>query len=114
MITSAERRRSLFSLILLLLASSWMPTLAAPPTSPPDARLEQKLSLALKATALSDLCARLRQQTGVALTAGQSVADEKVTVFCRERPLREVMRQLSQPFGYSWLRSGAPPGLPNA
>src|SRR5262249_27851288 len=35
-----------------------------------------------------------------------SVADEKVTLFCEKLPLREVMRQLSRPFGYTWLRSG--------
>src|SRR5207245_8214285 len=37
--------------------------------------------------------------------AGPSVADEKVTLFCDKLPLREVMRQLSRPFGYTWLRS---------
>lgn len=38
--------------------------------------------------------------------AGSSVADEKVTVLCEKRALREVMRQLARPFGYTWLRSG--------
>src|SRR5262249_30311521 len=38
--------------------------------------------------------------------AGNSVADEKVTLFCAKTPLREVMRQLSRPFGYTWIRSG--------
>ena len=33
------------------------------------------------------------------------MADEKVTVFCERLPLRDVMRQLSRPFGYTWLRS---------
>jgi hypothetical protein len=36
------------------------------------------------------------------------VADEKVTLFCKAVPLREVMRQLSRPFGCTWLRSGRP------
>jgi hypothetical protein len=71
-----------------------------------DVRLFRKVTLALKATALADLCERLRAETGIAMTAGRSVADEKVTVFCKEMPLREVMRQLSRPFGYTWLRSG--------
>src|SRR5205809_2105341 len=59
----------------------------------------------MKAVALSYLCDRLRADTGIHLTAGPSVADEKVTVFCEKLPLREVMRQLSRPFGYTWLRS---------
>src|SRR5436305_3383720 len=31
-----------------------------------------------------------------------------MTLFCEKLPLREVMRQLSRPFGYTWLRSGNP------
>jgi hypothetical protein len=71
-----------------------------------DSRLTQKVTCAFKGTALSDLCERLRADTGVHLAAGPSVADEKVTLFCEKLPLREVMRQLSRPFGYTWLRSG--------
>jgi hypothetical protein len=70
-----------------------------------DARLAREVTVAAKATALSDLCDRLRADTGIQLTAGPSVADEKVTIFCEKMPLREVMRQLSRPFGYTWLRS---------
>jgi RNA polymerase sigma factor (sigma-70 family) len=70
-----------------------------------DGRLTQKVSLAIKGTARSDLCEQLRAETGVHLTAAPSVADEKVTLFCRKLPLRDVMRQLSRPFGYTWLRS---------
>jgi RNA polymerase sigma-70 factor (ECF subfamily) len=73
-----------------------------------DDRLTRKITLAAKATALSDLCEKLRADTGVHIGAGPSVADEKVTLFCKDTPLREVMRQLSRPFGYTWLRSGAP------
>jgi hypothetical protein len=70
-----------------------------------DARLAHPVTLQQKATALSDLCERLRADTGIQLGAGSSVADEKVTVFCEKMPLRDVMRQLSRPFGYTWLRS---------
>src|SRR5262249_26222955 len=59
-----------------------------------------------KGTALSDLCEKLKSDSGIQVTAGPSVADEKVTLFCAKLPLREVMRQLSRPFGYTWLRSG--------
>src|SRR5438445_2232018 len=70
-----------------------------------DPRLSHEVTCAFKATALSDLCDRLRADTGTQLSAGPSVADEKVTLFCEKMPLREVMRQLSRPFGYTWLRS---------
>jgi hypothetical protein len=71
-----------------------------------DSRLARKVTLGAKASALADLCSQLRGDTGIQLGAGQSVADEKVTLFCKEMPLRDVMRQLSRPFGYAWLRSG--------
>jgi RNA polymerase sigma-70 factor (ECF subfamily) len=85
---------------------------AAALTGPMDAevvddRLTRKVTLAAKATALSDLCDHLRSKTAIHLTARPSVADEKVTLFCQKLPLREVMRQLSRPFGYTWVRSGA-------
>src|SRR5712692_8677715 len=73
-----------------------------------DNRLTQKVTCAFKGTALSDLCEMLKSDTGIPVTAGPSVADEKVTLFCEKLPLREVMRQLSRPFGYTWLRSGTP------
>jgi putative zinc finger protein len=73
-----------------------------------DSRLAREVTCAFKATALSDLCDRLRVDTEIHLAAGNSVADEKVTVFCEGQPLRDVMRQLSRPFGYTWLRSGKP------
>jgi hypothetical protein len=71
-----------------------------------DPRLSCAVTLAQKSTALSDLCDGLRADTGIHLAAGPSVADEKVTLFCEKLPLRDVMRQLSRPFGYTWLRSG--------
>jgi hypothetical protein len=71
-----------------------------------DPRLAREVTLQQKATALSDLCERMRSDTGIHLEAGASVADEKVTIFCEKMTLREVMRQLSRPFGYTWIRSG--------
>jgi hypothetical protein len=70
-----------------------------------DDRLTRKVTLAVMGIALADLCEQLRSETGIQLDAGPSVGDEKVTVFCVKLPLREVMRQLSRPFGYTWLRS---------
>jgi RNA polymerase sigma-70 factor (ECF subfamily) len=70
-----------------------------------DARLTQKVALTFKGVALSDLCEHLQKESGVHVAAGSSVADEKVTIFCEKMPLRDVMRQLSRPFGYTWLRS---------
>jgi RNA polymerase sigma-70 factor (ECF subfamily) len=79
--------------------------LAEPEKEVVDSRLTQNVTCAFKGTALSDVCGKLQADTGVRLAAGPSVADEKVTLFCQKLPMREVMRQLSRPFGYTWLRS---------
>jgi hypothetical protein len=76
-----------------------------------DARLSSPVTCAFKGMALSDVCDRLRADTGIHLTAGASVADEKVTVLCEKLSLRAVMRQLSRPFGYTWLRSKEASGV---
>jgi len=73
-----------------------------------DARLAREVTVQFKGAALSDLCDRMRADSGIQLSAGPSVADEKVTLLCEKQPLREVMRELSRPFGYTWLRSGEP------
>jgi hypothetical protein len=61
-----------------------------------------KVTVAAKAVALADLCEQLRAETGVPLFVEGGVADEKVTILCREMPLRTVMRQLSRSLGYAW------------
>jgi hypothetical protein len=71
-----------------------------------DVRLSREVTLQQKGVALADLCDHLRADSGIQLQAGSSVVDEKVTVLCDKVPLRDVMRQLSRPFGYAWIRSG--------
>lgn len=74
-----------------------------------DPRLTmQKVSLAIKGASLSELCRRLSHSTGIKFTAGKSVAEDKITVFCNEKPLRDLMRQINQLFGYLWARTGKP------
>jgi hypothetical protein len=71
-----------------------------------DARLFQKVGLQQKAVSLEELCRELARQSGIRIEASRGVADEKVTAFVKERSLREVMRQVTRLFGYTWLRVG--------
>ena len=71
-----------------------------------DARLAHKVTLAFKATPFRDVCQVLRERTGIDLKAGPSVADENVTLFCEECPLRDIMRQITHVFGFVWVRKG--------
>lgn len=71
-----------------------------------DARLQRKVSLGVKRIALGDLCDRLTKETGIDFSATRGVADDKVTIFCRERPLRDLMRSLSDLLNFTWERTG--------
>jgi len=101
--------RSACHLLLSLLLSGAVAAAGAAPGAPKqekDARLLHKVTLREKGVALSDFCAELQEQTGVELSASRAVADEKVTVFVKERPARDVMREVARLFGYFWSRSG--------
>jgi hypothetical protein len=73
-----------------------------------DPRLTRKLSLSAKGISFSDLCTQWTAQTGIEFSAGKTVADDKATIFCKDRPLRDIMRQITQVFGFLWRRSGEP------
>jgi hypothetical protein len=71
-----------------------------------DTRLVRKVSVQAKALSFFDLCERLRRQAGVRVTANRCVADDKITLYCHPRPLRDLMRQISRQFGFTWVRKG--------
>jgi hypothetical protein len=71
-----------------------------------DSRLFRNVTLQLKGASLEEFCAQMQAQTGVAFRASRTVADEKVTVFVKDKRAREVMRAVANLFGYFWARSG--------
>jgi hypothetical protein len=71
-----------------------------------DARLAHRVTLAYKAMPFRDVCSSLRKMTGIDLKANQTVADEKVTLFCDDCALRDVMRQITHVFDFVWVRKG--------
>ncbi|MGC4045480.1 MAG: hypothetical protein QM758_16940 [Armatimonas sp.] len=74
-----------------------------------DARLVRPMTIAAKSMPFSDLCAQLTKETGITFTANRRVTDDEVTLYCTNRPLREVMRQLARHFGFEWHRTGTEP-----
>lgn len=73
-----------------------------------DARLARKVTLQLKGVSFEALCRQLKGELGIEFTAGRNVADDKMTVFCREKPVRDLMRQIARVFSFSWRRIGEP------
>jgi hypothetical protein len=61
-----------------------------------------KVTLAVKGTALGNLCEQLRADTDLPLVVDPGVARYKVTLFCRQMPLRDVLRQLGRLMDCSW------------
>lgn len=75
-------------------------TSAAP--LPDDPALAKPVTLAVKGEALSDVMGMMQEQTGVKLRVERDIADQKVTIFVDEKPLRDVMNGLVTVFGYRW------------
>jgi hypothetical protein len=71
-----------------------------------DARLQKRVALGVKRTSFGDLCDQLAKETGIEIVAAKAVADDKVTIFCKDRPVRDIMRAVSSLFGFTWDRSG--------
>lgn len=72
-----------------------------------DPRLQRKVTLAFKGSSFEELCDELARQTGISIAAGKRVADDNVTVFCKDRPARDLMRAVARLFGFTWDRKGA-------
>jgi hypothetical protein len=70
-----------------------------------DARLQRRVTLALKGESFADLCVLLGREAGIELTAAKNVADDKVTIFCTNRPVRELLREIVNLFGFVVERS---------
>lgn len=73
-----------------------------------DARLAQKVTLAVPGDSFADFCRTLSAQTGIAFTAESSVADDNLALFCKERSLSDIMLQIARHFRFSWARDGEP------
>jgi hypothetical protein len=71
-----------------------------------DTRLVRKMTVSAKALSFADLCKQWSSETGIEFSAAMGVADDKVTIFCKDKPLRDIMRQITQVFGFLWRRSG--------
>lgn len=87
------------------------PSPAALPPSPADpfaedARMQAKRTLRFQDTPLRDFLADLNIQTGIRFFADRTVAEDRLTLFARERPLAETLRVVAAFFRFEWRRDG--------
>jgi hypothetical protein len=73
---------------------------------PDDARLARRVTVSEPGTTVAAVLASMSKATGVKLAAEGDVGEPGVTLFVRERPLREVMVQLRALYADSWRRAG--------
>ena len=71
-----------------------------------DTRLQRAVTLGEKRISFGDLCEKLSKATDITFTASRAVESEKLTIFCKDRPAREILRQITKLFGFVWERSG--------
>jgi hypothetical protein len=70
-----------------------------------DARLQAKVSLAVKDQPLRNVLSALGTQIQVRLTASADTADDKITLFLDARPAAEVLVLLARHYRFRWLRT---------
>ena len=73
-----------------------------------DARLLQKRTIKAAGIPVKELLEDLTKQTGIQLTAGPRVAEEKVVLFAHDRPLVDSLRIIAKFFNFYWGRTGQP------
>lgn len=76
-----------------------------------DTRLQKRVSIGEKGISFDDLCEMLTKETGVTFKCSRGVGDDKITLFCKARTLRDLMRQVNRIFGYVWDRLGDEPNF---
>ena len=74
-----------------------------------DPRLQRRVTIAKKAVSFGQLLEQLAKETSIDISATRGVADDKLTVFCKDKPLRDLLRQITQHFGFVWERTGTDP-----
>ncbi len=78
---------------------------AAPATTE---TMSTPITLAVKGVAVSDLCTRLERLSGVPLSTGAELADQKVTVLVTTQPLHVLMDGLATLLRAEWAREERP------
>jgi hypothetical protein len=80
------------------------PSIAIPPVLARDERLTAPLAVAVKDRPLGEVLPELGKELGVPLSAARETADDKITLFIKERPAREVLALIATHFDFQWRR----------
>ena len=73
-----------------------------------DSRLDKRIKVFVKSKNLKDLFEELSAKTSVRVRASREIAGERAIIYFHDRPVRDVMTEVSGLFGYYWLVKGKP------
>lgn len=73
-----------------------------------DKHLDQKVKVFVKGRNLNRLLSDLSAKTGVKITASRKLWGEHPIIYFHNRPLRDVMTEISGLYGYRWFIGGKP------
>lgn len=93
-------RNRILSVLGVIIVSS--PLFAGTSDLPEDSNLDKVVTIGVKGEALVDLLPMLQRQTGARLRVDKEIADQKVTVFVDQKPLRELLLGIETLFRYRW------------
>lgn len=71
-----------------------------------DTRLDRKVTVCVKSMNMQDIFAQIRKQTGVRIVVAKELKGERPIIFYRDKPLRDLMAEISALYGYYWLAKG--------
>ena len=73
-----------------------------------DSRLDKHVKVFVKSKNLQQLFAELSAKTDVKILTSQKLWGERAIIYFHDRPLRDVMTEVSNLFGYHWSVEGFP------
>lgn len=75
---------------------------------PNDRALDRKVTLACKGEPLADILKLLQSEGGPRITAAKEPGWERLSLYAKDRPIREIMSQISTLLHYDWATEQEP------
>src|SRR3989442_1467268 len=91
--------------ILLLLGALTLAARAVGAEGSPlagDSRFQKRLTLSIKGTAVAEVLDDLRITQGLPVRADEGTGDDRINLFCRDRPASEILRAVADALDFTW------------
>jgi len=93
--------RSILALFMMLVATCAQSAVISGSLAD-DSRLDRAVTVSVPLATLETVLGQISEQTGVMLSAEKAISDDTVVAIVRDRPARDLMKQLALALDYSW------------